>query len=597
MSFEASRFYQQKSDESRKEIKTLKYRLKGFAWYRFAAFSLIFLPVFVFGAKNVVSWVVSITALVVFFFLVKKNIQLENKKKRQDVRKQIADEELLALGHSFSHFKTGEKYLDIHHRFAYDLDIFGEGSLFQFVDRTVTQGGEKTLAGWLLSPPLSGKEIHLRQEAVRELAQLPDWGLDFRVNGKLFNETAKIHSEIESWAEKEIMLKNPGLIRWLMNLLPALTILSIIPAALGFTNSWLFLFVFIQWVLIFIVFWKKINEFNRFFGRKSGLLEKYRSLLCQIEESHVQSGYLAALWNKLAGEHSAGKRTGELLKIVNRFGYRENLLVGFLLNSVLLWDIRCVYRLWKWHAENRRHLPGWLDALASFDALISLANFAANHSDYVYPEIREDNFVFSAQNLGHPLLHPGKRVGNDLEISGWSKVMIITGANMAGKSTFLRTVGVNLLLAGLGAPVCATKMVFTPVGIYTNMRTTDSLYNDESYFFAELKRIQSILKCLEKGERLFIIMDEMLKGTNSVDKLNGSVKLVRKLVQFEAVSLIATHDLKLSEMEKEFPDNVFNRCFEIRIENNELVFDYRLSEGVTQTMNASFLMKKMGIIQ
>jgi DNA mismatch repair ATPase MutS len=187
-------------------------------------------------------------------------------------------------------------------------------------------------------------------------------------------------------------------------------------------------------------------------------------------------------------------------------------------------------------------------------------------------------------------------VRNDLELIDYSKVLIVTGANMAGKSTFLRTVGVNLLLAEVGAPVCASEMRITPIDIYTNMRTTDSLLKDESYFFAELKRIKTVLDQLQNGERYFVILDEMLKGTNSIDKLNGSRELIRKLVKFKAVSLIATHDLKLSDMQKEFPERVFNKCFEIRIEDDELVFDYKLSKGITKTMNATFLMKKMGII-
>jgi DNA mismatch repair ATPase MutS len=175
-------------------------------------------------------------------------------------------------------------------------------------------------------------------------------------------------------------------------------------------------------------------------------------------------------------------------------------------------------------------------------------------------------------------------------------VIIVTGANMAGKSTFLRAVGVNLILARTGAPVCASEFIYTPIELFTNMRTTDSLFNDESYFFAELKRLSNVLQRLQKGQELFVILDEMLKGTNSVDKLNGSKELIKKLVQFKSVSLIATHDLKLSEMEKEFPNNVYNKCFEINIIDNELVFDYKLSGGVTKMMNATFLMKKMGII-
>jgi DNA mismatch repair ATPase MutS len=261
-----------------------------------------------------------------------------------------------------------------------------------------------------------------------------------------------------------------------------------------------------------------------------------------------------------------------------------------------LWDIRCVYRLWLWHKQNHKKLARWLDVISEFDALISLANFANNHPEYIFPEIHEGDFVFRALKMGHPLLRDDKRVCNDLEINGWNKVMIITGANMAGKSTFLRTVGVNLILGRMGAPVCAEKMILTPIALYTNMRTTDSLLKDESYFFAELKRIKGVLERLRMGEQIFVILDEMLKGTNSIDKLNGSKELIRKLVQFNSVSLIATHDLKLSEMDVEFPDQIFNKCFEISINDDEMVFDYKLTDGVTKTMNATFLMKKMGII-
>jgi DNA mismatch repair ATPase MutS len=281
---------------------------------------------------------------------------------------------------------------------------------------------------------------------------------------------------------------------------------------------------------------------------------------------------------------------------MKEFEYRLNIVVGFVLNSLFLWDIRSIYRLWDWHQTHHEKLADWLDVIAETDALVSLANFSYNHPAYVFPNIHEGDFTFRAQELGHPLLHPDKRINNDLLVDGWSKVLIVTGANMAGKSTFLRTVGVNLVLARSGAPVCAAEMVFTPVEIYTNMRTTDSLLKDESYFFAELKRIKGVLDRLKNGERIFVILDEMLKGTNSVDKLNGSKELIRKLLELKSVSLIATHDLKLSEMEDEFPQQVFNKCFEIRIENNELVFDYKLSDGVTKTMNATFLMKKMGII-
>ncbi len=592
----ASGFYQQKIKDFSSGLQSVSQKLKWFGWYRFFSFVFIFVPLFAFKVGIILSLSLSLFATILFFFLVRKNIQLEKQKSKITVLKKLAEDENLALKHSFSHFKTGAEFLDVNHNYSYDLDLFGEGSLFQFINRTVTKSGERKLAEWLMNPFISKTEIRQKQEAIKELSKIPEWRLNFLAEGRLFEETNGMNDEIKAWSDMELQLSNAEKIKWLIRIFPVVTILSIVRSVMGFTDLFLFLFVLSQWILVFVFFWKKINEFFRFFGRKSQLLGKYMQLLQQIESCDFQSDYLVGLKENILFPESAGSTFGKLKTLVKEFEYRVNMLVGFILNSILLWDIRCIYLLWKWHNENHQKLTVWLDSIAEMDALISLGNFAYNHPSYIYPVISDEDFTFNSVDLGHPLLHPEKRIVNDFEINGWSKAIIVTGANMAGKSTFLRTVGVNLILGRIGAPVCATKMNFTPVKIYTNMRTTDSLLKDESYFFAELKRIKGVLERLKKGERIFIILDEMLKGTNSIDKLNGSKKLIRKLIEFESISLIATHDLKLGEMEEEFPNHVFNYCFEIRIDNDELVFDYRLSKGVTKTMNATFLMKKMGII-
>ncbi len=595
MNTSVNQFYSEKAAEFSTELKLVSQKLKWFVWYRLTAFILIFFPLFIFGTKSFVTLFFSLTALVVFLFLVKKNIQLEKKKKRFLVLKKLADDELLALGHTFSHFKNGAEFLDTEHFFSYDLDLFGEGSLYQFINRGSTIGGRKMLAEWFIHPELSKKIIEEKQEAIKELAKLPEWRLEFLAGGLLFEETEEMNREFKSWAGMELNFKNSQAAKWLIKIVPAVTFLALIPAILGISNFFISAMVLLQWVLMFS-YGKTINKYFRFFGRKSELLEKYIQLLKLVEDKEFKSDYLSRLQQKIKIPDSASHIFNQLKKHVKEFEFRGNIIVGFFLNSIFTWDIRCIYLLWKWHTKNHHQLAVWLDVISEIDALISLANYANNHADFVYPEIDDNDFVFNARQLGHPLLNPKKRVRNDFEIKGWSKVMVVTGANMAGKSTFLRTVGVNFILARLGVPVCADEMKLTPVKIYTNMRTTDSLLKDESYFFAELKRIKGVLNRLQNGEQIFVILDEMLKGTNSVDKLNGSKELVRKLLQFQSVSLIATHDLKLSEMEKEYPGDIFNKCFEIRIENDEMVFDYKLSNGVTQTMNATFLMKKMGII-
>ncbi|MBN1819931.1 MAG: hypothetical protein JW833_04415 [Prolixibacteraceae bacterium] len=537
----------------------------------------------------------TVASLIVFLFLVKKHILLNKERKKTKVLIQICKNEIQALSHQFTQFENGEEFKDPSHHYSYDLDVFGEGSLFQYLNRTSTISGKRVLAKWIQKPFLEEKEIIDRQEAVKEIAVCRDWRLDFLADGRVFDESVSQHDEVVGWSKKSLIFKNYNLIKWLKLVLPVLTILMLVPAVWINRFVPLYLCVGIQWLFMYF-YRKRIKEYFRFFGQKAQLIEKYVLLLKKISESGFKSSWLIQKQEIISKPEPAEIIIGTLGKLVREFEYRQNILVGFILNSFFLWDVRCVFHLQKWHKKNHVKLPEWLEVIENLDALISLANFADNHPEYKYPIPVEGEFGFKASNLGHPLLHPEKRVCSDFQIDGWSKAIIVTGANMAGKSTFLRAVGVNLILARLGAPVCASEFLFKPVELFTNMRTTDSLFNDESYFYAELKRLGFILEDLKRGRELFVILDEMLKGTNSIDKLNGSRELIRKLIQFKAVALIATHDLKLSEMEKELPGNVSNKCFEIKIIDDELIFDYKLSDGVTNTMNATFLMKKMGII-
>jgi DNA mismatch repair ATPase MutS len=261
----------------------------------------------------------------------------------------------------------------------------------------------------------------------------------------------------------------------------------------------------------------------------------------------------------------------------------------------VLWDIRSAIRVAKWQQRHAPNIEKWFYALAEFDALCSLAGFAYNHPGYAWPEITEEYFHMSGRGLCHPLMKPDVCVPNDIAIDSHPRFMIVTGANMAGKSTFLRTVGVNFVLACAGLPVCASQLRVSPCSLVTSLRTSDSLADGESYFFAELKRLKMMIDRLRAGERLFIILDEILKGTNSVDKQRGSLGLVRRLVALDACGIIATHDLALGGLVDELPDHVSNHRFEADITGDELSFSYTLREGIAENMNASFLMQKMGI--
>jgi ABC-type multidrug transport system fused ATPase/permease subunit len=591
----ATSFYQSKKEQFQSDVATVIYKIKLSGWFRLIAFVMIFIPLIIWGFNGWFTVAPAFVFLIIFSFLVKWNINLEQRKKKLQALLALSENELLALTHQFSHFDCGKDFLDPAHFNSYDLDLFGEGSVFQFINRTSTQSGRQKLADWLKNPLLEKDEIEQQQEAVKELSAIPDWRLHFLATGILFRENDEMNKEIKKWSDQSLTINHPKRILLLLNILPVLTILAAIFALAGSSSLPFVITVFTQWGILYS-YRKKVAEYNTLFGRKSELLGKYMQMLEFIETHPFHAPFLVNLRNKVMMPEKASQIFRQLKHRVNQLEYRDNLVVNLVLNSIFLWDVRSIYKLWNWHFRHRKKISRWLDVLAETDALLSLANLAFNHPEFVYPEVHEGGYILKANHIGHPLIQKNKRVNNILEINGWGKIIIITGANMAGKSTFLRTVGVNLLLARMGAPVCAESLRFSPVNIYTNMRTTDSLLKDESYFFAELKRIKTLLDKLENGERMLVILDEMLKGTNSVDKLNGSRELIRKLLDLKAVALIATHDLKISEMEDEYPQMVFNKCFEIKLEGDEMKFDYLLQDGVTKTMNATFLMKKMGII-
>jgi len=250
----------------------------------------------------------------------------------------------------------------------------------------------------------------------------------------------------------------------------------------------------------------------------------------------------------------------------------------------------------KWQIKNRDNIKMWIEVIAQIDALESLSGYAYNNPEYVFPEIDDSSPVWIFKDSGHPLLNPENRVCNNFSIEDYGNFQIITGANMAGKSTFLRTVWVNLVFGMAGVPVCASYAKIYPVEIFTSMRTSDSLQKNESYFYAELKRLKELADILKNGEERFIILDEILKGTNSQDKQTGSRAFMEKLIEHKGSGIIATHDISLGELEMVHPGKIKNMCFEIEINGSEIFFDYKLYNGITKKMNASLLMKQMGIV-
>ena len=346
------------------------------------------------------------------------------------------------------------------------------------------------------------------------------------------------------------------------------------------------------------LFAKRVTRIQEQLNRTLQSLSRYSRLFEMVERTQFRCKPLCELQSRCVDSNgSVSQRVSRLRHLLSNLDQRYN-FVGFaLLNGFLLWDLRQINALDRWLCDNREKITQWIDVLSRFDVYVSLGTFRYNHPDYVFPDIREDRTpVMRAEALGHPLIPREKRVCNDVAPMNEASFQIITGANMAGKSTFLRTIGINYLLGCMGAPVCADSMTFTPLPLFTGLRASDSLADNESYFFAELKRLQQIVLRLRRGEKLFIILDEILRGTNSVDKQTGSLALIRQLVGAGATGIIATHDLALGKLADSLPGKVCNYRFEAAIQGDELTFSYRLQPGIAENMNACFLMKKMGII-
>ncbi|MBA3971387.1 MAG: hypothetical protein H0X46_04470, partial [Bacteroidetes bacterium] len=476
-----------------------------------------------------------------------------------------------------------------------DLDIFGRKSLFQLLNRTSTYTGRIILASWLTTPFLDKDVILQRQEAIRELSGKPEWDHHFIALGFENKEKSNDKETINEWLNEKNSFSSPFL-KIASILFPGLTIISVIFYFIGSINETPFTVLFLLQLMIIGAYTKKINKIHDNLSRKFDSIEKYRQLISLIESETLKSELLKQLQlHFIKNDKRASESIKSLKKQTDKLDARMNIVVAIVLNGILLWDINVMRGIEKWRKDHKENFVKWIDAIGEFDAFISLGLFAYNNPEYTYPEVVTERFVMEAENTGHPLISENVLVKNNYSMEHAPKVDLLTGANMAGKSTFLRTIGVNLTLAMIGAPVCASRYKFSPISLFTSLRTNDSLQENESFFYAELKRLQLLIEQYEKGKPVFFLLDEILKGTNSIDQHAGSAALIKKILRLNGVGIVATHDVELSKLTSEFPDKVRNLCFNITIEQDKLHFNYKLSDGVCSTMNASFLMKKMGI--
>jgi DNA mismatch repair ATPase MutS len=554
--------------------------------------------VFMFGKFITTSQVIYVLAIFVaiigFLILIKYHQKIKNERNLYQKLLELNQHEINYLTNGQLPFDDGTEYINHEHLYTFDLDVFGTKSLFQHLNRTSTPVGKNKLAQ-KLSNKLFNEEVIAHQHAIKELAEK----IEFR---QLFAARAKIAQVDLSGIDKLIQWSKTAPVQPILffkivrYVLPAMFILMVSLSI--FSEKLIFTYLsntfFLLNLSVFALYLKSIKNELVEAHKIHETIQQYAVILKMIHQEPITSVYLLELKNKLAdNEQNAFEQFQELSKLFYQLSSIENPLGAVLFNGALLYHFGIYQKLLQWKQKKAKNIEKYLTILGEFDALNSLANFSFNNTQFSFPEINQMHHI-AFKNCGHPLIPAQQRVCNDVTFDD-HHFMILTGSNMSGKSTFLRTLGINMLLTNTGAPVCATYANVHPLMIIVSMRLNDSLSEGASYFFAEVKRLKHIMDELTQ-QKCFVLLDEILKGTNSDDKRQGTVKVIEKMVQKNAIGAIATHDLEVCNIANSYPEKLSNYCFEVEILNDELHFDYTLRRGICKNKSASFLMHKMGVI-
>ena len=584
-------FYTSEKLTFENKVKNLKRKLALSSTLRLIVFLTIAFGIYFFLNNTTILIPIIVVGIGVFVYLIFRHAILQDEKRLLEKLISINKKELDILNGHYLDSDAGEEYIDSAHFYSFDIDLFGKGSFFQYCNRTATSGGREKFVKTLIENNID--EIDLKQEAIQELANHPKWRQQFSAIASLVKVQHSPKS-IVNWIHNYTSVFS-NRISILLLLFPLVSLAVLLLVSFQILPFKALVFWFFTGLGVSMLFLKKVNKIYETSGKAKGTFKQYYKLLHKIETIEFSTSLLKEKQEVIKSKSlEASVIFEKFSKILEALDQRNNMMVGVFLNSFLLWDVQQVVKIEKWIATYRGTVENWFDIISFFDAQNSLANFAFNHQRFSFPEISfEKKNIIDAKSLGHPLLKSATRIDNDFVINN-QHFFIITGANMAGKSTFLRTVSLAIVMANMGLPVCAKSFKYSPIKLITSMRTTDSLTDDESYFFSELKRLKFIVDEIKEKD-YFIILDEILKGTNSTDKAIGSKKFVQKLVSSKSTGIIATHDLSLCEIEKDLKE-VENFYFDAEIINDELNFDYKLKDGICKNMNASFLLKKMEII-
>lgn len=588
--------YQERHKKFSDEAASLHSKYNTFSLVRLFTFLAAIVISAILGALThpVIGVLLFLAFLVAFYFFVQWHQKIQTAQIHHERLATLNEQEGNTLKHDYSAYDDGAEFEDPEHPYTIDMDIFGPYSLFQYTNRTSTAIGRQALATYF-SNTVYSDEIVARQKAIKELTPMLDWRQDLQALGLGTEDELRFSHALQEWLQQDAAIYGAAKYKWAMMIVPIISIAGIIAAI--FWLPWqILLLTFLPAAYFLKTTREAIDKIVHQTESVDKILFVYSTLILHIEEQSFQSEKLKELTDGLVGsgsKDSASVKIKRLSYLVGQLNVRNNIF-AIILNLIGLWDLRWTYKLEEWKKEQQHDLGNWFKSMAELETLSSFANLHFNNPDWIFPTIHEQALI-ETKGFGHPLIHRDKRIRNNFTSPTEGHIKLVTGSNMAGKSTFLRTVGLNIILACIGSPVCAKEMRLPILKVYSSMRTQDALHESTSSFYAELKRLKFIIEAVEAGDQIFFLLDEILKGTNSKDRHTGSKALIKQLIKNKGAGIIATHDLELGVLESQYGGALENLCMEVRVENGKLFFDYTLEKGVSQSFNATILMQRMGI--
>ena len=590
--------YEEKAEILTGEIRHCEKKGRWFVAGQLSAFLLSVMSIAIYATYYAEMVIVVLGVFFALAYIAVRRMDVANGEKLERLKalRAVYFNEVAYLNSDFMAFRDGKKYIDPHHGFSFDMDVFGEQSLFQRINRTVTSGGSDLLAEQLsMAVKKTRQEIENQRDAINELSLDENLRISFIAVGQLRGDvidTDKVAGVVEkakslalpSFASSSmaIAVAVVSVVVFLSSFIAAL--FDVVPSSVPF--QWGLL----QLLLMIVLCSRPLHNINKTVGAVSKQMSMYVSLMEIISEGHFSAKDNVDILSRLSSADGNALRSFKQLKrLMGSLDRNGNPLYRMLCDVFFLNDLFLVRRFAKWKSCYMTRMTEWIDAVSRFDALVSMATFRYNEPYAKEAEIVDaDEVVYYAEGLCHPFLG-SKAVPNNFSIND-SHYYIVTGANMAGRSTFLRSIGVNYILAMCGMPVFAKRLRVSIFSLFSSMRTSDDLAHGTSYFNAELLRLKQLIAICRENRHTLIILDEILKGTNSADKLSGSRMFLESISQLPVTGIIATHDLELSKMSDEHPALFHNYCFEIELTDN-VTYSYKITPGVARNQNATYLLK------